>query len=77
MVKFLLDIFLKILVTGLVNIIPCVFLLLIGEAVGLTERLHNLSYKLFKWRTDPQLYYYSITLPFIIYFLHFADWETL
>ena len=73
MVKFFLEIFVKILVTGLFNIIPCVFLMLIGEAIGLTPYLQDLTYKLWKRREETQLIYYSMTLPFIIYFLH-GDW---
>ena len=69
MVKFFLEIFVNILVARLVNIIPSVLLLLIGEAIGLTPYLHDLTYKLFKWRPDIQFIYYSITLPFVIYYL--------
>ena len=69
MVKFLVDILAGIFIVGVVNVIPSAILLLIGEAIGLTERLKDLTYKLFKWRPDPQLIYYSITLPFVIYFL--------
>ena len=69
MVKFLVDILAGIFIVGVVNVIPSAILLLIGEAIGLTDYLQDLTYKLWKRREDPQLIYYSITLPFVIYFL--------
>ena len=69
MVNFFLAIFGYIFITGVINIFPSVILLLIGEAIGLTDYLQDFTYKLWKRREDPQIIYYSITLPFVIYFL--------
>ena len=68
--NFVLEILRNIFITAVVNIFPSVILLLIGEAIGLTDYLQDLTYKLWKRREDPQLIYYSITLPFVIYFLN-------
>ena len=67
--NFVLEILRNIFITAVVNIFPSVILLLIGEAIGLTDYLQDLTYKLWKRREDPQLIYYSITLPFVIYYL--------
>ena len=69
MVYIFFQFLLGILVVGAVNVIPSAILLLIGEAIGLTDYLQDLTYKLWKRREDPQIIYYSITLPFVIYFL--------
>ena len=67
--NFVLEILRNIFITAVVNIFPSVILLLIGEAIGLTDYLQDLTYKFWKRREDPQLIYYSITLPFVIYYL--------
>ena len=67
--NFVLEILRNIFITAVVNIFPSVILLYIGEAIGLTDYLQDLTYKLWKRREDPQLIYYSITLPFVIYYL--------
>ena len=69
MVKIFFEFLLGILVVGAVNVIPSAILLLIGEAIGLTDYLQDLTYKLWKRREDPQIICYSITLPFVIYFM--------
>ena len=67
--NFVLEILRNIFITAVVNIFPSVILLLIGEAIGLTDYLQDLTYKLWKRREDRQIICYSITLPFVIYFL--------
>ncbi len=69
MVNFFLAIFGYIFIPLAVNVIPSAILLLISEAIGLTDYLQDLTYKLWKRREDPKLIYYSITLPFVIYYL--------
>ena len=67
--NFVLEILRNIFITAVVNIFPSVILLLIEVAIGLTDYLQDLTYKLWKKREDPQLFYYLINLPFAICFL--------